>query len=82
MKKEQQTGEIMDRLPKALFSFENAQNCVLSTEWKVEFDNISTVLQFIDYPQIKQLNAVAVFSAERVLNKKEKKASSGNRWAT
>lgn len=54
---------------------------VLSTECKVEFDSLSAVMQFIGYPQVKYLSAIRVFSAEAFHNKREKKASSGNRWA-
>lgn len=66
-------------MPKASFPFEDARNWVLSTEWKVEFNIVSTGMQFIDYPQIKYLSAIGVFLAE-VFRKREKKVSSGNRW--
>lgn len=42
-----------------------------------KFNIISTVMQFIDYPQIKYLSAIGVFLAE-VFHKREKKVSSGN----
>ena len=49
-------------------------------QWKVEFNIVSTVMQFIDYPQIKYLSAIGVFLVE-VFHKREKKVSSGNRWS-
>lgn len=67
-----QTGEINERLPKASFSFENAQSCVLITEWKVHCDSISAVMHFIHYPQIKYLGTIVIFLGETLHNKREK----------
>lgn len=68
-----QTGEINERLLKASFSFENAQSCVLSTEWKVQCDRISAVMHFIHHPQIKYLGTIVIFWGETFHNKREKK---------
>lgn len=68
-----QTGEVNERLLKASFSFENAQSCVLSTEWKVQCDSISTVMDFIHHPQIKYLGTIVIFLGETFHNKRGKK---------
>ena len=72
LKNYKQIGEINERLLRASFSFEKAQNCVLSTEWKVQCDSISAVMHFIYYPQIKYLDTKVILLGEAFHNKREK----------